>query len=56
MSRDELDDLHATAMTIACRDCGVAIGELCVNKLTDANLKTRIPHPRRLADSQVVPF
>lgn len=56
MSRDELDDLHATAMTITCRDCGVAIGELCVNKSTDANLTTRIPHPRRLRDCQEVPF
>lgn len=56
MTRDDLDDLHATAVTIRCTYCGAGIGELCVNKTTDGGLTTRIPHPRRLADSQAVPF
>lgn len=56
MGRDDLDDLHATAVTIPCRYCGAGEGELCVNKTTDARLSTRIPHAQRLRDSTEVPF
>ena len=54
--RESTDDLHATAVTIPCRECGAAIGELCVNKTTEERLATRIPHPRRLRDAEEVPF
>lgn len=56
MTRDDLDDLHATAVTIRCTYCGAGIGELCVNKTTDENLSCRVPHTVRLRQSTEVPF
>jgi len=52
--RDELDDLHATAVTIPCRYCGAGRGEPCRNR--KSGTPTKIPHGHRLRQSQEVPF
>jgi hypothetical protein len=56
MTRDDLDDLHAAAVTIRCTYCGAGIGELCVNRRSPEQTTCRVPHAHRLRDSTEVPF
>jgi hypothetical protein len=49
-------ELHAVAITTACRDCHATIGELCRNTTIKEHPTTHIPHPKRLRDAEEVPF
>ena len=51
-----LEQLHANAQTIVCRYCHAEIGKPCVNRSLDVATPTKVPHARRITDSQEVPF
>ena len=49
-------ELHAVALTVACRYCHSIIGQPCVNRTLDDKPHTRIPHPQRMNDAEEIPF